>query len=202
MSESQLSLHGDLNQFFKSTLDDVLRTHSRPPSEAIQAYLVGVLVDSAKMDQTVARTWEEPLPVLLHSALGAAPIERFEKLRSLGDNVLLVSGFFHEHLERIGVQERYVEHVGARAYRAASSLLATPEPLAQGSDVLLELAQGFGAFAQLLRDVAATLFAHAAHGPSHLVALCEQFLRGGSEHIARLLRARGVNLSGSQLPLN
>lgn len=194
MSEAQVSLHEDLNHFFGDVLNEVLQSHTSRPSAPICHYLVGVLADSAKIEPHKAEAWLAPLPVRLHAALDASPVERFERLRGLGDDVLLVSGFFHEHLEHIGVEDSYVERMGASAYRAASSLLSSPGSHPAGANILLEMASGFGHFAQILREVAVQLFGSVAHGPSHLVHLCERWLQSGGAHVARVLRARGVSL--------
>ncbi|HSC85883.1 MAG TPA: hypothetical protein VLC09_01380 [Polyangiaceae bacterium] len=199
MHEAQVELHGDLSEFFREALDRTVQAQATPPSAVIQSYLLSILSEAGHPTELVAH--DTPLVLRYEAALTAAPGERFERLRVLGDSVLLVHGFFQAHGER---DERYVEAVGARAYRAASSLLAREfrSPDAP-NDLLLELAEDFGRWTRLLRDVAATLLADAAQMartvvgaaalvPVELVRLCEQWLRHGSTHAANLLAARGV----------
>jgi hypothetical protein len=72
-------------------------------------------------------------------------------------------------------------------------------PKAGALDVLSELSLGFFDLMVLLRDVALTLAARAARSASDLARLCEIWIRERSQHLERLLRARGVVLGGASV---
>ena len=189
MPDSAALYTGDLHVFFQDAFDEAVAARSSAPSVPVQSYLLGVLTTAAQPEQLVVA---DSLTLRYEAALRAAPARRFEDLRVLGDQILFTSSFFPEHLQRRGVDARYVTELGARAYRAASRLVVTTRASAI-PDILDELAAGFRDFTALLHDVALTVLA-GARGTADLVRLCEDWIRDRSEHTARLLRSRGVTL--------
>lgn len=191
--EPAFRLDHDLGAYFRAVVDETLQHHSARPDPLVREYLLGLLEDAGATPESVTLAVERPLGVQLAEALGSHPAARFERLRQVGDGVLLVGGLYREYLERRGLEDGYVVAVGRRAYGAAAALLDTSVgEKAGGQGLLTELAHGFRDLMALLRDVALTLAARAAHSPKDLARLCEVWLRGRSEHLERLLRARGV----------
>jgi len=191
-----IDLSGNILEFFQSAVGDAMSHHGFEATSAAQSYLVGVLADYARPDQLSGETLSRPLTLLLDEAMHASGHERFERLRSLGDGVLYVSGFFGGHLENRGVELDYVRTLGARAYDALSIMLhgaagsAAFDPA--HPDVFRELAVKFAMFVDLLSRVADTLFANSARTDRAILELYERWLKTRSTSLASALSARGV----------
>lgn len=197
-SEPAFHLDHDLKAYFRTVVEETLEHHPSRPEPLVQEYLLGLLEDAGSTPESVALAVERPIGVQLAEALGSHPAARFERLRQVGDGVLLIGGLYRGYLERRGLEDGYVVAVGRRAYGAAAALLETPATLGEksgGPAVLTELSHGFRDLMSLLRDVALTLAARAAHSAQDLARLCEIWLHERSEHLERLLRARGVAVS-------
>ncbi len=186
----------NMTQFFRSVVDDAIRARGYDATDAAETYVVALLADYAKPDPLSEETLSRPLTILLEEALAAVGRERFERLRTVGDGVLYVSGFFGDHLEQRGVHDRYVSLLGARAYDIAAQMLrqgGSPSPDSAGAhDLFHELAVKFRMFVELLRNVADALQANAATTPSAMVRVYEKWLRTGSAPLAEALAARGM----------
>ena len=190
-----LVVSGDISQFFKSVVDDAIRSHNYETTDASETYLVALLVDYARPDPLSEEALSRPLTLLLEDALASAGHERFERLRTLGDGVLYVSSFFGDHLEQRGVNDGYVSVLGARAYDFAAQMLRQGAPntdSANAPDLFKELASKFRMFMELLRNVADALQANAATTPSAMVRVYERWLRTGSAPLAEALASRGM----------
>lgn len=181
----------DMTEFFRTVVDDAVKTHGYDPTDAAETYVVGVLADYAKPDALSEAALSRPLTLLLDEALHSVGQERFERLRTLGDGVLYVSGFFGDHLEQRGVHDKYVSTLGARAYDSAAKMLITSDN-AGAPDLFRELAEKFSMFMRLLRDVADALQARAAHSPTAMVRVYEKWLKTGSTQLAEALAMRGM----------
>lgn len=200
-----LRLDADLGAFFREMVDDTLADCRTRPDEAIKEYVIGLLEDAAQKGNAVSEAVDRPLALVLHDALSAEPAVRFERLRKAGDGILLVGGLYRGHLQRVGLEDRYVVAVGQRAYRSASSILDVhPGAARVGAespfDLLGELAARFRELMVLLRDVADTIVARAARSATDLARLCEMWLSDRSAHLGRMLRAHGVVLERALLP--
>jgi hypothetical protein len=191
-------LDHDLRAYFRTVVEETLEHHASRPDPLVQEYLLGLLEDAGSTPEAIALAVDRPLGVQLAEALGSHPAARFERLRQVGDGVLLIGGLYRGYLERRGLEDGYVVAVGRRAYGAAAALLEAPALTGEkigGQGILTDLAYGFRDLMSLLRDVALTLAARAAHSAQDLARLCEIWLSERSEHLARLLRARGVAVS-------
>jgi len=203
LAESAFQLDHDLGSYLRTVVEETLEHHAARPEPLVQEYLLGLLQDAGSTPDSVARAVDRPLGIQLAEALGSHPAARFERLRQVGDGVLLIGGLYRGYLERHGLEDGYVVAVGRRAYGAAAALLDAPlfsGEKAGALDVLSELAHGFRELMVLLRDVAMTLAARAAHSAKDLARLCEMWLRERSEHLERLLRARGIAPGGVLVP--
>jgi hypothetical protein len=193
-------LDHNLGAYFRAVVEETLSHHPVQPEPLVQEYLLALLEDAGATPESVARAVDRPLGLQLSDALRSHPAARFERLRQVGDGVLLMGGLYRGYLERHGLEDGYVVAVGQRAYGAAAAILEAPGSDASSTgkprplDLLSELSYGFRDLMALLRDVALTLAARAARSATDLARLCELWIRERSEHLERLLRARGVVL--------
>ncbi len=138
-------------------------------------------------------TLSRPLTLLLYEARSASGLERFERLRTLGDGVLYVAGFFRDHITNRGVELGYVTALGAQAYGGVSQMLQRPTEPADGPDIFRELSENFDEFAELLFEIGEVFQVQAAAStPRATVQLYERWLRTGSAAIQRALHERGI----------
>jgi hypothetical protein len=198
-SEAKLSLDADLGAYFREIVQETSDLSPGAPDGAVREYVVGLLEDSASQGEALHRAVDRPLAVLLADAMAAEPTERFQRLREAGDGILLVGGLYRGHLQRAGLEDRYVVAVGQKAYKSASSLLDLPGSALvvgdkQPCDILSELAWAFRDLMVFMRAVADTIVARAARSTGDLARLCEVWLSDRSAHLGKLLRARGVLL--------
>lgn len=197
-SDPAFHLDHDLGGFFRQIVEETLQHHAQKPDPLVHEYLLGLLEDAGHTPEPIARGVGRPLSLQLVEALQAPAIARFDRLRQVGDSVLLMGGLYRGYLVRAGVDDDYVVAVGRKAYAAAASLMDVPRPVLGESprapDVLSELAHGFHDLMVLLRDVAVTIVAQAARSSADLAHLCELWIGERSAHLGRLLRARGVML--------
>ncbi|MCA9596464.1 MAG: hypothetical protein KC776_24280 [Myxococcales bacterium] len=190
--EPAIDLTGNVTDFFGNVVADAIRARGYETTEAAETYLVALLADYTRPDELSDETLSRPLTLLLEEALHAQGHERFERLRSVGDGVLYVSGFFADHLDNRGIQRTYVSTLGARAYENAAAMLRSGDPEASAPDLFAELSEKFRMFADLLADVAETLHANAPRTDRATVRLYERWLRTGSSSLAEALSARGL----------
>ena len=184
---------GSVDRFFFESVESACKNQRVDASAAAQTYLAGVLSDFVRpeVNASLNETLDRPLTLVLDDALHTPPPERFEKLKSLGDGTLYVSGFFADHLEARGVNDGFVASIGGFAYRSAGSMLrAGASPLSAVVDIYAELAEKFRAFVEVLAEVAErTSFSPRTNAGA--LRLYEKWRRTGSERIARELAAQG-----------
>lgn len=194
MSSSSIALTPSITEYFQEIVTDAIRSRRVEATEAASQYIVGLLVSFAHPDEESGSTFERPLTFQLQEALEATGAERFRRLRSLGDGVLYALGFFGDHIDGRGVDRGYVVCVGSTAYKAAASTLARPARSAVGEvpDVLVELAEKFDRFANVLSDVADGSLASGARDDGSVVKLYERWLRTGSTRLAHELGTHGL----------
>lgn len=195
LNEAPIECCGDLNHFFRETVGSVRQRRAYVATTAAETYIAGLLADHAYAP-LASEDADKPLALLLANALNAVGNERFERLRRVGDGVLYTAGFFAEHLDRRGIEQSYVEELGARAYATAGRMLVIDR--ADQNGVFDELADRFHMFVALVHDVAETLRVGAARSQRALVELYERWLNNGSESLAAALATHGlVPLRGS-----
>lgn len=186
MAQTSILMTTDVDSFFGEAVDAALSARAVDASKGARQYLVAVLADFALKEP---RALEKPVTFLLDEALSSRPEERLEKLKSVGDGTLYVSGFFPEHLDARGVDPSYLVRIGSTAYGAASNLLAQGR---DGTDLFGELARGFERFVRVLRDVADGLFAHRTKDATSVVQLYERWLKTGNDALGRALAEQGL----------
>jgi hypothetical protein len=183
-----IDLAADVQEFFREAVDGAVRSRGFDPTPAAEVYVAALLADFARPDPA-APGFDRPLTLVLQEALLAAGAERFERLRTLGDGVLYVTGFFGDHLSNRGVPVDYVQHLGSSAYDHAAAMLRGG---GDAANVLAELATRFSMFVELVNDVADRLLARSARSDRDLVRVYERWLRTGSTELAAMLVGRGI----------
>ncbi len=189
-----------IDGFFQEIVTGAIRSRRVEATGEATTYLVALLADFAMPEKNAARAMDRPLTFLLDEALHTTkPAERFERLRLLGDGVLYSTGFFGDHFEARGVDQKYLIGIGAAAYGAASSMLVgslgsqtsgqKQEPF---PDVFGELAQKFGVFVDVVGEVANLTIAKGAATSQSLLTIYERWLKTGSESLANALNERGL----------
>lgn len=178
-----------LRGFFEDTVASTAARRGSTTTDAVRGYLAGLLSDFARPDTLVHDTLTRPLTLLLYEANSASGFERFERLRTLGDGVLYVAGFFRDHITHRGVELSYVNALGAQAYGGASQMLKRDND----HDIFAELSENFQEFAELLFEIA-EVFQTQSVGvtPRATVQLYERWLKTGSNVVVRALAERGI----------
>jgi hypothetical protein len=181
--------------FFSEVVEDAMRCRRMDATDGATTYLVALLSDFAKPGQRAEETLDRPLAFLLDEALHQPiPAERFERLRVLGDGVLYSCGFFSDHFEARGVDQRYLVGIGTAAYTNASAMLHDSK-----MDVYGELAQKFAAFVEVLAEVANATIAKGVASSKGLLKLYERWLRTRSDTLAQTLSSHGfVPMTGTR----
>ena len=199
-----IALERSVGGFFHEVVGEAVRTRQVDATEEATSYLVALLTDFAHPDPGRGSALDQPLAFLLDEAFRTAGAERFQKLRTLGDGVLYLSGFFGDHIETRGVDVAYVTSVGATAYRGVASMLQHPDGASrrrttdESSDqaaeesVFSELAIKFHQFVEVLAVVAETTLAQQAKTERGVLKLYERWLRSGSATLAKELGLRGI----------
>lgn len=186
---------GNIESFFLETVEAACKNQKVEASTASQTYLAGVLADFVRPDvsASLSETLERPLTLMLDDALQTPPPERFEKLKTLGDGTLYVSGFFGDHLEARGVNDAFVAAIGGFAYRSASNMLRGGSAV---TDIYAELAKNFRTFVEVLAEVSErTSFSPRTNAGA--LKLYEKWLRTGNDRLVRELVAQGLAPSKS-----
>lgn len=195
---------GSVQGFFREIVEGAIKSQGIEASEGTTSYVVSLLADYAR-PQANAESLDRPLTFLLDEALHTPKTsERFERLRTLGDGVLYTTGFFGDHFEAKGVDQKYVVGIGVTAYNAAASLLG-PQPLSTKAtaaggkptaaplDVFGELAAKFDRWVQILSEVADSTIGKAKGDDSRgLLRLYERWLKTGSSRLAEELTHHGL----------
>lgn len=163
------------------------------PLPAVQDYLVNLLEYHVqtdhlfpKKDSTLAELW-------LESQSTEDVQKQREKLKSLGDRALYISGYFSESLQRKIVDIDYYIQMGELAFGHLSDLSKTET---QGQ-VYRILSNKFPRWVEIINYVAYRSFPDSDTG---VLRLYEQYLKTGSEIARSQLVERGVvTISQDQL---
>jgi hypothetical protein len=195
MASLTIDTSGKVEDFFLENVEAACRNQKAEASSAAQSYLAGVLADFVRPEANASlhETLDRPLTLVLDDALQTPPAERFERLKSLGDGTLYVSGFFGDHLEARGVDDGFVASIGGYAYRTAGAMLRGGQ--AAKLDVYAELAARFRMFAEVLAEVAEST-SFSPRTSANALRLYEKWRRTGSDRLARELAAQGLTPSG------
>jgi len=173
-----------LEAFFQEAVDRALREHRLDAQPLTEHYLVRLLATYAS--QPIDDT---PLALKMLGAHTAAPREKRERLREVGDTSLFLSGFWAESFARRLVDVEYYIGLGGCAYGelARTGLGWRRDPY---GDVYGTLAENFARFVEVLTIISRRLMPPS--GPRDVIKLYERWLRTRSSWAARRLAALGV----------
>ena len=186
-----------VGEFFRETVEAACKNQRVDASAEAQTYVAALLGDFVRPDAnaTLNETLDRSLTLMLDEALQTPPPERFEKLKTLGDGTLYVSGFFGDHLEARGVNDGLVHSIGGFAYRSAASMLRGPTNGQSAAHVIYgELAKKFQLFVSVIAEVAEST-SFSAKTSTGALRLYEKWLRTGSDRVARELAAQGLTVT-------
>lgn len=192
MEQGFIDPNANVVAFFESRVREAARTRGYDPEAPSALYLAGLLADYTKPAQVRHEALNRPMTLLLQEALATVGPDRFQRLRGLGDHALYVSGFFAEHLERRGLERRFVCDLGATAYDAAGAMLRRVGGETKGPDVFDELASNFGDLSDMLCEVADAFYATAARDSQSVLDLYERWQKRGSHALAEALVQCGI----------
>jgi hypothetical protein len=181
--------------FFQEVVEDAMKSRHVEATNGARSYLVALLAEYAHPDEHAGETLKKPLAFLLDDALKTPdPAARFDRLRALGDGVLYSCGFFGDHFEARGVDQKYLFGIGTTAYGAAGSMLRVPTSHDDKLDLFDELAGKFGVFVDVLTDVADSTIAMgtASATAKSLLKVYERWLKTGSDRLAQTLTTHGM----------
>src|SRR5262245_29068726 len=139
-------------EFFREQLAKAMEHQRVATSAFTEYYLVNLLAGGVSGDNLPAPEPgfdETPLALLYVRALQASRAERARLLRTMGDTALFVSGFFASSLDSQLAACDYYRAMGGHAY----ARLSHEERLPYGPSVFNELAERFGAFADLFSEI-------------------------------------------------
>lgn len=179
--------HASVSGYFRDVLTQAMRNQRVSASELTEMYLVNLLAEFAhSTDLRLKRS----LTVMLAEAIESSGSDRFQRLREVGDTALYVAGFFADHLDRRGVDRRYVMAVGGRAYGSAAQLVRHPAVAAADvyESVYLELARKFAELVEVLEEVGDA----SLRTDRDVLRLYDRWLRTRSERLARALAREGL----------
>jgi hypothetical protein len=178
----------DVRLFFRDQVTEALRSLDVRTEEATEHYLVNLLAGFAVSDRI--HDMCTPFVERLAKAMAVTGPERVNRMRSLGDSALFVSGFLVDSCDRRGITQDYVNAIGARAYgevgRVRPTIVSDGGPHNQ---VFVELADRFEAFSRVLDEVREQT---AMCTDGELVRLYERWCTTRSPELIRRLQRRGV----------
>jgi hypothetical protein len=179
-----LTTASDLFAFFLGRVETAAAHQGAPVSENTVYYLSNLLAEQGRPDESGAPT----TLVELRQAAAAAPrAEAVTLWKRLGDQSLLVTGYFREHLERRRLSRQYVATMGTSAYGVLERLLDGPR--GGFGEIFGELAERWQTCANLLAEVRDE---SAERSDTDIVKLYEEWLATGSPRVAERLRELGV----------
>jgi hypothetical protein len=179
---------GDVRAFFREHITEALRSLEVRTADATEHYLANLLAGYAVADRIHEMC--TPFVELLAQAASVSGVERVNRMRSLGDSALFVSGFLPDSFDRRGITQPYVTAIGSRAYGEVGRVRPTiASDGAPDSEVFVELAERFDAFARVLDEVREQT---AMCTDGELVRLYERWCTTRSPQLFRRLHRRGV----------
>lgn len=195
-----IEINSDVNGFFRQIVESACKNQKIEITNETKTYLVMLLSDFVRPETNKAlnETLDRSLTLILDEALHTPVSERFDKLKSIGDGILYISGFFGDNFESRGVDDDFIASIGGFAYHTASSMLCGKNRSSTFGDVYSELSRKFSEFVNLIAEVADMTSFNAKTNRSAL-RLYEKWLRTGNERIARELVSFGVIQNGSKL---
>lgn len=174
----------DLFAFFLGRVETAVNHQAAPVSANTVYYLSNLLAEQGRADESNAPT---TLVELRQKASEAPHAEAVSLWKRLGDQSLMVTGYFREHLERRRLSRDYVATMGTCAYGALERILTGPR--GGFGEVFGELAGKWGTCADVIAEVRDEA---CERSDRDILKLYEEWLSTGSPRVAERLRELGV----------
>ncbi len=177
-------------EYFKELVESALARQQVRAGDLTAYYLVNLLCQFIRPGARLPFSRDaEPLAVRLARALETGGTEQRERLRSLGDFSLFMTGFFPDSFNRRAIDVDYYVSMGEYAY---GSLSRRDEDAF--AEVFGELARKFVGFTDVLADISERT---AQSSSTDLLRLYEKWMRTGSARDGQKLIDRGIVPNGS-----
>jgi len=173
-----------VRDYFEEAVADALDHRALAPDHATSSYLVDLLSDFAYVQELAL---DQALAVVMAEARLAPLGESIARYKQVGDNSLYLAGYFGDSLRRAELDPTYYITLGGEAYRTAAFTLERMGSESQLVVVFGELGEEFAQFVAVLEDIR-------LGSATTIGELYEEWLRTGSEPIARRLQAFGVQV--------
>lgn len=121
-------------EFFRELVQDAMQAQGVCSGEETEYYLVQLLQHHVRMRGDLL---EKPLAIEFLEASTAGGMERFNRLKLVGDTALFIAGLFAECLERTVVQPVYYVELGQLAYQRVAGI-GTPRVREMFTDLALQ----------------------------------------------------------------
>ena len=193
-SEKTILAVNNLQEFFRESVDDALRSQKVTADDHTAHYLVNLLTGFARSERLFEGCADgrgmRPLAFMLGDALEATcERERHHLLQRLGDVALFMSGFFARGFARKLVDVDYYIAMGGTAYGHLSNAMRGSARPSVFGDIFGELSSKFQPFVDVLNEIAESAYVHT---DKDIMRLYEIWLRTGSRRAACKLRELGV----------
>jgi len=172
---------------FAELLAGALHHVERQPSPMAIAYLVELL-DERVLSNPNGLGGAQTLAEALLAAKCDDGLDRIQRMRSLGDHALFVSGFLADSIRGAAVGSDYYRQIGRTAYSDVVIGLRAQGEAGSWARLYCELAERFGEFADVLASIGDQT---RAGRPESLLAIYDRYLRGGSPRDRELLLSAG-----------
>lgn len=182
-----------LQEFFRVSVAEAMQRQKLDADDHTAYYVVNLLTlfarSEALFDDTADGPELRPVARILAEGLAAEDLpERNYALQRVGDVSLFVAGYLGASLARKLVDVDYYVQMGGSAYGAlADNVRGSARGRVFGS-VFAELAEKFQDFVDILADIRD----EACPTQRDILRLYETWMRTGSRHAARQLRACGI----------
>lgn len=175
---------GDLFEFFHERVESAVSHQRARVSPGTVYYLSSMLAERGRAEEGDG---DRTLVELRERAVTAPPGEAVGWWRRLGDESLIVVGWFREQVERRRVSREYCASMGMSAYDRLARLLRGPSD--GFGAVFAELGERFETCAEVIAEVRDE---SRERNDSDIVALYEEWLQTGSPRVAERLRVLGL----------
>jgi hypothetical protein len=172
-------VEANLFDFFFERVEHAVQHQRAPVTENTVFYLSSLLAEQGRSEGD-----DTTLVELRYRAIGAPPSEAVQLWRRLGDDSLLLAGYFREHLERRRLSPTYCADMGRSAYRVVSHLLDDT-----AGSIFDELARQYVHCVDVIAEVRDEA---RERTDTDLVRLYEEWLSTGSPRVAERLRGLGL----------
>lgn len=198
-TKGTLSVIDNTRSYFFASLQRALFARRIETLPAVEIHLVGILekyiLTENLFDESNSsgKKTRETLAEMMLRASGAAPRQRVDLLRKLGDSALYISGFFGPSLQKKIVDVDYYIHMGATAYDSLSHEMEE-ETFAK---TYLEISRKFTNFVEVFSLMSQE--SHLGETRPDVFRQIEVYGKTGSSLILEQLAEQGIFPDASQI---